>query len=75
MQRNGNLDEIRVITCRVKKKEQKLISTNAITRHNTTAIFRDQQSCSYHFSLYSMFVIQKSFKTIIDKVSQDNRCF
>ena len=35
----------------MKKKEQKLLNTNAITRHNAIAIFRDQQSWGSSFSL------------------------
>ena len=48
---NGTLVEMRVITCSVKKKEQKLINTNAITRRNVIAISRDQQLWRSSFSL------------------------
>ena len=34
------------------EKEQKLINTNAITRHNTIAMYRDQQSWRSSFSLF-----------------------
>ena len=44
IQRNGALDETRVATCCVKKREQKATNTNLITRHNDIAISRDQQS-------------------------------
>ena len=40
-----------VITCWVKKKEQKLINTNAITRQNAIVISRDQQSWRSNFNL------------------------
>ena len=47
---NGTLDELRVIKCQVKKKEQKLINTNFSIRHNDVAISRDQQLWKSSFS-------------------------
>ena len=37
-----------------KKKEQKLIDTNAIAKHNAIAISRDQQQRRSSFSLIQM---------------------
>lgn len=51
MQQYSRSDEIQVITCCVKKKEQKVINTKVIKKHNANAISRDQHSWRCSVSL------------------------
>ena len=53
------LDEIWVIPCWVKgrKKEQELINTNVVTRHNAIAMSRDQQSWRSSFSVIQISLL------------------
>ena len=53
IQYNCTLDEIRLITCWVKKKKnKKLININVIIRHSAIVVSCDEQFWRYSFSLF-----------------------